>query len=401
MRKAQRHRLSDLVTFVSGGTPSKQERAFWGGETPWVSAKDLKSLRISHSIDTLSQAGRQKSSLVPPGTLLVLVRGMSLFKKIPLGVSMRELAINQDIKGLVPKESVSPFFLAYSLLSMETELLQMVEAAGHGTGRLDTDSLKDLPVWIPERKMQDSIVDILSTWDAAIEKTEQLIWEQQIRLTGLILQLITKQKAADRNWKNVPLKDISETIHRQAEEGDYPLLTISSASGFVRQDEKYGRYMAGESAKSYTLLKKGEFAYNKGNSLRYEFGCIFQLQDYEAALVPFVYVCFKLKESICASYLRHLFSADYLKPQLRALVKTGVRNNGLLNIRPEEFLSTTVPIPPEREQQRIASILDTAEQELSALSKHLESLRLQKRGLMQKLLTGRCRLPADLPEAPR
>lgn len=68
-------RLGDLASFVSGGTPSKQVTAYWGGETPWVSAKDLKSLHITSSIDTLSAEGRDVATLVAPGTLLVWCEG--------------------------------------------------------------------------------------------------------------------------------------------------------------------------------------------------------------------------------------------------------------------------------------------------------------------------------------
>lgn len=158
--------------------------------------------------------------------------------------------------------------------------------------------------------------------------------------------------------------------------------------------------MAGESAKTYTLLRAGEFSYNKGNSKRYEFGCVFQLQDFDAALVPSVYVSFRLHDSVSASYMRHLFGADYLKPQLRALVRTGVRNNGLLNIRPDEFMGTKVRLPPLADQVQIASYLDTVCAEIDLLKQQLAALRTQKRGLMQKLLTGQWRLPlkAPLPE---
>ena len=184
-------------------------------------------------------------------------------------------------------------------------------------------------------------------------------------------------------------------MQRQSDGADYPLLTISSASGFVRQEDKYSRYMAGESAKTYTLLKRGEFAYNKGNSLRYEFGCVYPLQGYDAALVPSIYVSFRLREGVSPTYLQHVFAADYLKPQLRALVKTGVRNNGLLNIRPDEFMGTSVPLPPLAVQQRIAAVLDEARDEIRLLARKLEALREQKRGLMQKLLTGKWRVPID------
>lgn len=93
--------------------------------------------------------------------------------------------------------------------------------------------------------------------------------------------------------------------------------------------------------------------------------------------------------------MRHLFAADYLKPQLRALVKTGVRNNGLLNISPDEFLSTTVPLPPADRQTQIAKVLDAASADIDLLKRQLAALRVQKRVVMQKLLTGQWRLPVQ------
>lgn len=356
-----------------------------------VSAKDLKSFRISSSIDTLSNEGRKMASLVPSETLLILVRGMSLFKSIPLGIATQELAINQDLKGLIAKGNVSASFLAYSLLARENALLQMVEAAGHGTGRLDTDALKDFMVRVPPREEQEGIVDVLATWDTAIERTEQLIAAKEDRFLALIDRLVLKP-ASGKAWKTQKLRDIATRVQRRSDGGGHPVLTISNASGFVLQEEKYKRYMAGESVKDYILLRRGEFAYNKGNSLRFQFGCVYQLHTYDEAIVPHVYVCFRLHDDISSSYLRHLFAVDYLKPQLGKLVKTGIRNNGLLNIRPDEFLGVTVPIPPLERQHRIAEILDAARSEIDLLKRQADAYRTQKRALMQKLLTGQWRV---------
>lgn len=252
-------------------------------------------------------------------------------------------------------------------------------------------NLKRERIPLPRYEVQQKVSSLLSTWDTAIQKTEQLIAAKERHYSSLASRLITKG-AKLAKWPERRIRDIADRVQRQSDGTDYPLLTISSASGFLRQEERYSRYMAGESAKTYTLLRSGEFSYNKGNSKRYEFGCVFQLQDYEAALVPSVYVSFRLHDSVCAAYMRHLFAADYLKPQLRALVKTGVRNNGLLNISPDEFMGTTIPVPPPGEQSRIANVLDAASTELELLRRQASALRDQKRGLMQKLLTGQWRL---------
>ena len=268
-----------------------------------------------------------------------------------------------------------------------------ISSAATGTKVKHTSptKLSAIEVFLPPMEEQRKAAGLLDEWDTAIYKAEQLIAAKEQRYAGLVGSLVTERQKS-LSWKRVSIRSVADRIQRQGDGGDYPLLTISSASGFVRQEDRCSRYMAGESAKTYTLLRAGEFSYNKGNSKRFEFGCIFQLQNYEAALVPSVYVSFRIRASVCAAYMRHLFAVDYLKPQVRALVRTGVRNNGLLNINPDEFMGTTVPLPPLHEQIRFANALDSAGAEIDLQRQQLATLQMQKRGLMQKLLSGQWRL---------
>ena len=249
--------------------------------------------------------------------------------------------------------------------------------------------LVEIPATIKE---QTAIAKLFSTWDQAIEKTERLIAAKEKWLKILQQKLIFIPSQNNKQFRHCKIEDISHRIQRKSDGKEYPILTISSASGFVLQKEKYSRFMAGKSLEDYILLKFGEFAYNKGNSLRYQFGCIFPLQEYEAALVPHVYVCFKLHDYIDSDYVSHVFKADYLRKQLGALVNTGIRTNGLLNISPDTFMKVTIPLPKPEKQIQIASILNTAEKEIDLLKKQLDAYRRQKRGIVQKLLTGQWRV---------
>ena len=113
--------------------------------------------------------------------------------------------------------------------------------------------------------------------------------------------------------------------------------------------------------------------------------------------IRFVYVCFKLSESLHSGFYEHLFRADYLHDQLGALVNTGVRNNGLLNIRPADFLACEVPLPPLEEQQRVAEILTAATTWVEQHERSRDLLKQEKIALMAQLLTGK--RPVKLPEA--
>ncbi len=385
--------LGECARFQSGGTPSKERGDYWGGDFPWVTAKDMKTLCLTGSELRLTKSGKEVAAIAPALSVLVLTRGMTLLKDLPVGLAMQDVSFNQDVKALIAKDGIDPWYLAYQLVANKSEILDLVDTAGHGTGRLDTELLKafELPIAPPEE--QQAAAQIIRAWEAAIATNEKLLANSRRQKQALIQVLLSSRL---KKWKQVRLADISERVQRQSDGEEHPVLMISSGSGFVRQDEKYSRFMAGKSLENYVLLQRGEFAYNKGNSKLYEFGCVFPLEELTSGLVPHVYVCFKLNTKCDQGFFKYLFEADYLHDQLGALVNTGVRNNGLLNIRPADFMNAHVPLPPLAEQRAIASVLETASNEIECFKKDIEALKRQKRALMQQLLTGkRCvRLPA-------
>lgn len=387
--------LGSIATITSGGTPDRKNAAYWNGDIPWVKTAQIQNKAITAAdIDEwITAEGLSESSarMIPRGTILMAMYGQGKTRG-QVAILDIDATINQACAAILLKDGVERDYV-FQQLRYRYDAIRALSNTG-SQENLNADLIREITFPLPPLDEQRKIACLLKDWDTIIDTTEHLIDAKERRYAGLIDQLIIRQARRDKTWSHKHIKGIADRVQRQSDGGDYPLLTISSASGFVRQEEKYSRYMAGESAKTYTVLKRGEFAYNKGNSLRYEFGCVFQLLDYDAALVPSVYVSFRLHDSVSDAYMRHLFAADYLKPQLRALVKTGVRNNGLLNIRPDEFMSATVPVPPLAEQERIATVLDEAREEIRLLTALLKNQRLQKRGLMQKLLTGEWHVPA-------
>ncbi|EOV3352649.1 restriction endonuclease subunit S [Vibrio cholerae] len=395
--------LGDLGRWSGGGTPSKAITEYWeNGTIPWVSPKDMGSDRISITEDYITPSAVDNSStkLYPAGSVLVVTRSGILRRKVPVALALVPVAVNQDIKVLPSSKAISTEYVANFMWCYNETILARCAKDGTTVESIDTTSLLGFPIKLPPLPEQKKIAQILSTWDKAITTTEQLLANSQQQKKALMQQLLTgKKRLLDKNgvrfsgeWKFQSISQISKRIQRKSDGEDHPILTISSLSGFVRQDERYSRYMAGESVKNYILLKKGEFAYNKGNSKTYEFGCIFDLDSYKSGLVPHVYVCFKLHQGLSHRYFKYLFEADYLKPQLGALVNTGVRNNGLLNIKPAEFMNTKVPVPCFDEQEQIADVLHASSETINKLQLKLDALKQEKKALMQQLLTGKRRV---------
>jgi type I restriction enzyme S subunit len=161
--------LGETVVFLSGNTPSKSNTDYWGTGTSWISAKDMKSFWVESAEDTLTAAGVEAASrLVEPGTTLLLTRGMTLHHDVPIVRTRFAAAFNQDVKAVVPRSRVLADYVPYLLLGNKPRLRSMVDSAGHGTGRLNSDSLKALQVAIPSIEEQRDIASFFGAIDDRI-----------------------------------------------------------------------------------------------------------------------------------------------------------------------------------------------------------------------------------------
>ena len=167
--------LGEVTNFLSGGTPSKSRADYWNGSIPWVSAKDMKQLRLHETQDYLSDEGvKNGTRVVPANTVLLLVRGMSLLNDVPMSITQRAMAFNQDIKALCPESEIDEDFLPYAILGNKPRLLSLVDLAGHGTGRLNTGDLKAIKVRLPPLPEQRAIARILGALDDKIELNRRM-----------------------------------------------------------------------------------------------------------------------------------------------------------------------------------------------------------------------------------
>lgn len=187
------------------------------------------------------------------------------------------------------------------------------------------------------------------------------------------------------DWSSAPLSEISSVLHEHAGDRDFETLSISAGIGFVNQAEKFGKELSGKQYSKYTVLRRGDFAYNKGNSKRYPQGCTYMLRERDEAAVPNVFECFRIAQGH-PEYYEQLFINGFMNKQLTQKINHGVRDDGLLNLTDDDFYSTIFPVPPLTEQQKIAEILATCDRVIELKQQLLEEKRRQKQWLMQKLL---------------
>src|SRR5690625_2136755 len=215
-------RLAEVTEWASGGTPPKSTAEYWGGDIPWISARSMKSGILCESDRTLTQAGLAKGSrLAEKGTVLVLVRGSELHKRIPIGVAAKSVAFNQDVKALTAKGGLSNRYLFYWLLANEPLLLSKVEHTGIGAGKLDTGVLQNLEVALPPLGEQTEITEILGTLDDKIElnrrMSETLEQIARTQFRDWFADKLGKVQAGEcPSWKVKPLDEIADFLNGAA-----------------------------------------------------------------------------------------------------------------------------------------------------------------------------------------
>ena len=156
--------LGELVSFASGGTPSKKRDDYWGGTIPWISAKTLKTENIDTSDLFITEEGlKAGSKIAPKGSILLLTRGSGLFNGIPISRVEKDVAFNQDIKCLDSYGEVENEFIFYWLLSQKDYLMAKVGVTGIGAGKFDLDFLQKLMIPIPSERERKSIVGFASS----------------------------------------------------------------------------------------------------------------------------------------------------------------------------------------------------------------------------------------------
>ena len=166
--------LSECANFISGATPGKQNRSYWDGEIPWISPKDMKVDLISDSEYRVSNLAFAETSLkaVPANTPIIVVRGMILAHTVPIALTTRTVAINQDIKAIDFDSAIEPEFGFWCLKALHQRILDEVDTAAHGTKRIEISRLGGIPMHIPSRDEQRRYMQLVEKALSTVAITE-------------------------------------------------------------------------------------------------------------------------------------------------------------------------------------------------------------------------------------
>ena len=282
----------------------------------------------------------------------------------------------------------------YTLVNSESFLKVANISSGSKMPRADWNLVSTTKFVVPSAKdEQKAIGKYFTSLDSQISaSTSRLASLKQMKAASL--QAMFPQegetvpkirfKGFEGEWTWLKLGDISEQVKRKAPiNSTAPVMMISALNGFINQSEKYSDNNAGSSLANYTLLKKGELSYNHGYSKTRNFGSCFNLLV-EEARIPFVYHSFRLTNDNDSFYAYYLNSGTKDK-DLKRLVSSTARMDGLLNISFKNYMELSVPHPSLAEQQAIASYFTSLDRQISLQSQRLEKLKQIKSACLDKM----------------
>ena len=185
-------------------------------------------------------------------------------------------------------------------------------------------------------------------------------------------------------WEQRKLGEIAKAVVRNDPASDAPIMMITAGNGFIEQSDRYAFNNAGESLKKYILLECGELAYNHGASKLRPYGSCFALTTVEKARIPFVYHCFSVEKSN-PEFLSIELNGANVENQLRKIVSSGARMDGLLNIAYSEYTEVTVQLPKKEEQDWIAKFFKHLDTLITLHQRKYEKLVNIKKSMLDKM----------------
>ena len=389
--------LGAVVRSRAGKTPARGEPRYWGGDVPWLTAKDLKRHRLESSLERItSVAVGAGAPLAAPNDVLILVRGMTLLKDVPVGLVTRPVSFNQDVRCLHPTRRLDGAYLAYVLAAGREQLRALVTQAGHGTGRLDADALKAWVFHLPPRGVQRWLAKCLEQADEALDRTQALIAAKRVFKRALMNDLLTGRRRfpgfVGQPWDAARLGELFAE-RNETDVSELPLLAVTADRGIIPRAEVGRKDTSNADKSKYKRVLPGDLAYN---TMRMWQG-VSALVEIEGIISP-AYTVVTPTGRMLGAYARHLFK---LARQVHQFLR---RSQGLvddtLSLKYPNFARIEVTFPPSAAEQRaIAATLDKVDVEIVMLIVYRDELSLLKRGLMQRLLSGEIELPKHLTAA--
>lgn len=378
-------RVSEFGKVLTGNTPPTNDEENYGNEFLFVSPADFKNKYIINTVKKLSKKGFEKSRKFPKGSVLFTCIGSTIGKS---GIADCELTSNQQINAIVVNNNNSNEFLYYQL---EKNAIKIKLLAGEqAVPIINKTQFEQIKLPTPPLPEQHAIANILSSWDDAIQKTQSLISQKEQEKKWLMQHLLTGKKRLPgfaEEWKVMHLGEMF-TERLEIKHYNLPLLSIGQ-NGVYPQGDSVKKDTSNNDKSKYKRICPNDIGYNtmrmwQGRSA---------ISALEGIVSP-AYTVVTPTENCDSVFFSYLFKT----PKMTNLFWRNSQGlvDDTLNCKFKDFSLVKAILPQEREEQSaIAKVLQTADKEIELLKTKQDQQKLQKKGLMQVLLTGKVRVRTE------
>lgn len=381
--------LEELASVQRGkfSARPRNDPKYYGGHIPFIQTGDVANGagRVRNYSQTLNNDGLSVSKLFPKGSLVVTIAAN-------IGDVARvefDFACPDSLVVVQANEGVNSDWLQYSLESKK-ELLDSL-APQNAQKNINLEVLRPLAMDVPPLCEQQRIAGALDTWNTAIQKTEQLIAAKERHYSHELSRLISRGQ-----HPHAHVGAFAEEVSARNRGGNGArVLSVTNSRGFVLPEDQFERRVASADLSNYKVVRRGQYAYNPS---RINVGSIARLDSWDDGVLSPMYVVFCLDEAkIDSDYFLHWLNSHEARQRIKNSAQGSVRET----VSFSEFAAITIPLPDRTRQTAIARYLNALREEIDLLGQSVAVLKTQKRGLMQKLLTGQWRLsiPDNAEEA--
>jgi type I restriction enzyme S subunit len=372
--------------WIGGGTPSKSHAAYWQGDIPWVSPKDMKVERVLDATDHISESAVDETatSLVPDGSVLVVTRSGILSHTLPVAVADRAVALNQDLKALVPARGLDPTYIAWALRAHAQRILATCSKSGTTVSNIETRRLLGFAVPLAPFAEQRRIVAAIEEQFSRLDAVDEILVTVQLRAEALRRATLNSHLSVISESR--PLDDFATTqlgkmLSSKARTGTDPRPYLRNKN--VRW---YEFELDGLLEMDFDENERAKFALEPGDVVVCEGGEVGRAAVWRGEMEE----CY-FQKAVHRVRTQDDLAPDFLVHVLRWFADTNAFERYItgstINHLPQEDLRTLpIPAPPVEEQQRIVAEIEQQLSLINSLRAAVESAQKRNASLRRSIL---------------
>lgn len=360
--------IRELATFKHGGTPSKAKTAYWQGDIPWVSPKDMKRTAIGDATDHISTEAVKDSatSLAPVGSILIVVRSGILAHSLPVAQVTKPLAFNQDIKAVLPKlEAVNPEYLFWFLKAQERDIIARGVKKGATVHSIQSGFIESLMVPLPALPEQRRIVDLLTRAEGIVRLRREAAAKAAELIPAIFIDMFGDPLT---NPKQLSIRKVEDVVAKfeggkniQAGDGEASNLRILKVSAVTS-----GTYVESEckpAPNDYVpptrhFVRVGDMLFSRANTSELVGATALVEHTNGSTLLPDKLWRFVWKAEVDPFYMWALFQSKAVRQQLSKLASG--TSDSMRNISQAKLFGLDLPIAKLEDQRRFGELINSA-----------------------------------------